>query len=299
MPGFTGIKSYATAYEQGRSHQGTYRKAPAQTTVANWWVDLSMAVGNPLPNYYASEPYTGAVLAQNKSVLNAAITTRKGWYHGEDKSPLIKHLAKIGLTTPTAALVGQYMLLDYLFYYPFIDPSSLDIQVMDNTLTLPRSTSGDNVQIMPVVLSPTAGISGQYTVNYTNSAGVSGRVTPVHTMPNAVAGINSIISSIPAFAGGAAGPFMTLQAGDKGVQSIQNVTFTVADGGLLAFVLVKPLCDLVVREVNTTTEVSFVDTKTPPPRIDDGAFLNLIVLCAGSISGGFLQGYADFVWSDV
>ena len=258
-----------------------------------------MAVGNPLPNYYASEPYTGAVLASNKSVLNAAINTRKGIYHGEDKSPLIKHLAKIGLVTPTAALVGQYMLLDYLFYYPFIDPSSLDIQVMDNTLTLPRNVTGENTQIMPVVLSPTAGTSGQYTVTYTNSAGVAGRVTPVHTLPNAVANINSIVASIPAFAGGAAGPFMTLQGGDRGVRSIQNVTFTVADGGLLAFVLVEPQCDLVIREINTMTEVSFVDTKVPPPRIDDGAYLNLIVNCAGSISGGFLQGYADFVWSDV
>ena len=258
-----------------------------------------MAVGNPPPNYYAAEPYTAAVLALNKSVLNVPILTRKGMYHGEAKQPLVKHLAKIGLTTPTAGLVGQYMLLDYLLYYPFVDPSALDVQVMDNELTLPRSVSGEGVMIMPVVLSPTAGTSGQYTVQYTNSRGQMGRVTPIHTLPNAVGGINSIVSSIPAFAGGAAGPFLTLQPGDTGVTAIENVTFSTTDGGLLAYVLVKPLTDLVIREINTTTEVSFVNTKAPPPLIDDGAFLNLIVLCSGSIAGGFLQGYADFVWSDV
>lgn len=56
MAGFRNIRAFADASDDGRTHFCSLRKVPSQATVAGWWADLSMAAGNPPPNYYASTP---------------------------------------------------------------------------------------------------------------------------------------------------------------------------------------------------------------------------------------------------
>lgn len=284
MPGFKNIRAYVDAKETGAYHITGYRKVPSQATTAGNWCDLSMAAGNPVPNYYASTPLAAATLDYEKGI-----------WHGTACSPATKHLRSFTIMTSTANAVPSYwMLLDYVIYYPFIDMDAVgEEQVMDNTVTLPRYATGDGLRMMMVNVAPSVG-GGQFTVNYTNQAGVAGRVTPVQFC-SAATNIATLTATTQA-AGGFT-PFIGLQDGDTGVRSVESVTFTVANGGLCALVLVKPIRNITIRDVNAPTEKESVREIPDTPRVVDGAYLNLIgMTTTGSIAAGLIAGYAEFVW---
>ncbi len=285
MAGFGTVGAWADAYAAGREHFCSFRKVPSQATVAGWWADLSMTSGNPVPNYYAASPLEAAVL-----------DGERGIFHGADKSPSVMHLAKLGLVTPTAGFVGRYMLLDYLLYYPFVDGDDLDVQTMVNDVALPRYEDGAGVQVMAVCVAPSTG-GGTFTFDYVNQDGVT-KTSPVQACSTTASGITSIVTSQQDVANMPGGPFLKLASGDTGVRSIVSAQHLVANGGLVALVLVRPLADLAIREINTMVERHFLVQHPAPPRIYDGAYLGLIVNCAATIAAGQLAGFCNFVWSE-
>ena len=276
------VADMAASCEAGRTVFGTIRKVPSQASVAGWWVDLSMAAGQPLPNYYASSPLVAATL-----------DPMRGIFHGVDQAGAL-HLTQLGLMTPTAALVGRYILADYLLYYPFIDGDSADEQPMDNTVPLPRYADGEGVQVMAVAVAPTAG-GGAFTFTYKNQSGAV-QTSPTQPVNVTASSIASVATSEPAQVSGGL-PFLRLASGDTGVQSIESVTFSTPAGGLLALVLVKPLVDLAIREINTMAEIDCVRQRPCAPRVFDGAYLNLLCNVAGSVAAGQVAGYARCCWS--
>lgn len=283
MTGFATVAQYAAADAAGRTHFCSLRKVPSQASVSGNWCDLSMAAGNPKPQYYASAPLEAAVL-----------DGFDGLFHGDAKAPGTKHLAALGLMTPTAALVARYQLLDYLLYYPFVDGDSLDEQPLDNTVTLPRYTDGDGVMVMAVASAPTTG-GGTFTFNYIDQAG-NARTSPAIACNTTAANIATLVTSQQAQTSGGL-PFLPLAADSWGVRSITSVTFTVPSGGLIALVLVKPLLYIATREINTMAELECVRMRAGAPQVLDGAYLNFIVNPAGSMAAGILTGYARFAWS--
>ena len=275
------------------SEQGkflTFRKVPAVVTVAGSWYDYSMAPGNPAPQYYAAAPLTAQVLARS---------TDGGLHHGANVSPSKKYLRKITAMSVAAAGVPQRVyLLDYLMFYPFVDMGTTDAQAMTNTQVLTRSTDGDGVQMMAVLVAP-HGLSGDsFLVNYTNSDGVAGRVTPLHTMNTSVA-VNGTL--LPTQQSGARrfGPFMALQGTDSGVRSIESVTCTAGtDVGLFTMVLVKPLAEFTIRGIDAPTEKDFyLQSGGKLPLIEDDAYLNFISCPNGSLTGVPLLGDLSVVWT--
>lgn len=283
--GFASVAEYAAAIDSGHAHFCSLRKIPSQASTAGWWADLSMAAGNPPPNYYASSP-----------LIAGTLEGFRGIFHGADKAPGEMFLTEMGLVTPTAGLIGRYMLLDYLLYYPFIDGDSADEQDLDNTVPLPRYADGDGVRVMAVAVAPSTG-TGKFTFDYINQAG-DAKTSPVQVCSTTAANIATLITTQQAVAGAPGGPFLLLADGDTGVRSITAVTMSVLNGGLFALVLVRPLADFVLREANTMTELPFVSARAGLPRVLDGAYLNLIVQCSASIAAGTLTGYAKFAWSD-
>lgn len=281
MAGFSSVRAYIDAIRGGRETFASFRKIPSQATAAGTWADLSMAGGSPVPNYYASDPLVGAVL--NKY---------RGIFHGDDKAPDFKFLTEIALTTPTATMLGQYKLLDYVLYYPFIDMDALDVQPMDNPVPLPRYETGDGLMAIAVCCAPTTGL-GSFVFEYVNQDGVT-RTSPTQFCTASV-NIASLVTGQPANASGV-GPFLSLARGDTGIRQINNVTMLTANGGLMSIVLVRPITDIAIKEINTTSEVSLVHFKPGPPRILDGAYLGLICNVAGSIAGGTLFGHARYTW---
>lgn len=282
------VSDLVAAEEDGRFWFSTWRKTPTQTTGAGIWFDLSMSPGNPVPNYYAASPNIAIALRQS---------TDGGIPHGGPVAPLKKHLKQFTALTVTAAAAPLPMILcDYLMFYPFVDMSITDEQAMDNTVTLPRSASGAGVQIMPVEVAGQSGIGNpQFFVRYTNSDGLSDRVTPTVACNTQVVN-GTIITSAPATAL-SAGPFLPLQAGDRGVRSIEAVTFLTGDVGLISFVLTKPVENIAIRTTNAPAErVPFTDFLDLPV-IEDDAYLNLIVCPNGTLAGAPLHGTISTIWS--
>lgn len=272
--GFNGTRDLILAEQEGRTHFCSFRKVPSQASSALGWVDLSMAAGNPLPQYYAASPLEAARL-----------DGMRGIFHGDDKAPSTMHFTDWNVVTPTANCVGRLKALRYGLYYPFIDGDSLDQQDLVNAVTALNPPPG-GWKVMIVAVAPTAG-GGTLTFNYLRN-GVE-KTSPLIALNTAVVNIASIAT------GGL--PFARMADGDTGVDSIVSVTFVSPSGGLFAFVLVDPLGDIATREIGTPAEKNFVQTHPGAPRIFDGDYINFIGNCTGSVAAGIFSGFCKFAWS--
>jgi hypothetical protein len=280
----------------------SFCKVPAVVTIAGQWFDYSTAARSPVPNYYASSPTTAAVL-----------DGEKGLPTGPACAPASKFLSRLHMinsaaaATTTSSQNQPICVLDYLLYYPFIDMDAAgEDQGMTNVVTLPRYTDGAGVRMMLVAQATTIG-GGTFTVTYTNQAGVAGRVTPSHFCA-AAQPFGALVS-----ASGAAGgvtPFLQLQDGDSGVRSVQSVNFSLANGGLAALVLVRPITMIYSMEESrrTTTgtlesfgSVSVMETmsmRAPTARIYDDSYIHFIgQTVAGSVSGTQMCGIIETAWN--
>ena len=288
MSGFRNARDMADAQDAGQYTYASFRKVPTQTTGAGVWFDLSMSPGNPAPNYFIGSPNVFVPLAQS---------TDGGLRHGGNVGTK-KHLRKLmALSTVTTPISGR--LLDYLGFYGFVDESVTDEQFMDNTVGLTRYANGKGVMLMPVVVAGHTG--GQpFTVKYVNQDGVSDRITQTAVMGTQVTNGTILHSQQAGTAYVNNGPFLTLQAGDTGVRSVQSVTIGgVGDVGLFALVLVKPLATFSLFGNDSATEVDYlVDTPTIP-EIQNDAYLNLIVMPNGQIAGSTLLGTIETTWSSL
>ena len=283
--GFSNFKELVNTELEGAERIFSFRKTPSQVSTAGVWFDLSMSPGNPVPNYYAASPLVAVAMRQS---------TDGGFFHGANVSPAKKYLRRSTIITNSATGLPLTMLLmDYLLYYPFIDEGTIDEQVLTNSVSLPRYESGEGVRIMAVSVAPRT--SGQqFVVSYTNSLGVSGRTT-TSVFQNAAAANGSIITSSVNNTISAV-PFLPLQDGDTGVRSIDSVTMLGADVGLFTLVLVKPIAQFCLNEQTAPVEVDYLIQKSGMPEIKDDAYLNLLCLPNGSLSGVTSIGDLKFTW---
>jgi hypothetical protein len=258
-------------------------------TAANNWYDLSIAGGFPRANYYASTPLTATRLAGEDGMFYGYC----GPLSDTAIAPQTRHLARWTVCSPTADFVGAQVMLDYLLYYPFIDCDAVgEDQNMTNTVGLERYTDGQNVCAMGVCQAPTTG-GGAFTFNYVDSNDVE-QTSPVVSMGAAAKNIGSLVSSTAATANSYE---WKLPIGGSGIKRITRVNVTNPGGGLMALVLVKPLASNVIREAGSAREVEFVTQYPGPPRIYDGAYLNMIVRPSGNLTGDVVTGQTDFYWS--
>lgn len=275
-----GIKELVDAELAGKERRYTWRKTPSQVTTAGLWFDLSMSPGRPVPKYWFDAPPATA-----KAVY---YSTDGGLEHGGGVSPSEKYLRMTtGIATAATALPLTMILCDYLLYYPSIDDSVLDEQVLDNTVTLPRYTDGEGVQVIAVSVAGRTG-GARFYFTYTNSDGVSGRTSQTVYQNAAAAlgtlqanGVNNNASSMP---------FIGLQAGDSGVRSIDSVVMLDADVGLMTLILVKPIGTSVIREITAPVEKDYFMEAGVIPRIYDDAYLSFLCLPQGTLAATALMG---------
>lgn len=273
----------------GQVYDHAFRKVPTQTTASGFWFDLSLSPGVPKPQYYIGTELTATALSRS---ANGSID------HGRPVSPYTKFLRQMSVMANVATpLAMRLKLEDNLLFYPLVD-QSLDgeAQLMNNATTLPRYTDGEGVQIKAVVTNPhaTGGTGFSFTCSYTNSKGVAGRTTrPVSLATQFVAG--TLISSGTGQAD-LSGPYLPLQSGDTGVQSIQSVTMTGSEVGLMALVLVKPIADAEVQTINAPFFIDFWTAEMSAPIIKDDACLNFICLPQGTVAATTIFGHIKTVW---
>lgn len=240
----------------------------------------------PVPNYYFSNPLEAA-----------SMLSTRGIWHGTDQSPAKKYLHTLELTS-TTAFIGPFRLCDYLLYYPGIDADTTDTQVLDNTqAAIARYTDGEGVQVMAVVQAPATVSNGSFTFDYINQDGVL-RTSPFQGTGAALGTLGNVYTSAQgANVNTCGGPFLKLASNDTGVRSIESVTFSVATGGLIVLVLLRPLKNLAPREAGNPVE--FIGGRDGPVvEVLDGAHLNLVAYTSSVAANTVVSGTANFIWSN-
>lgn len=294
--GFGNIREYAEADEAGRTWVTQFRKAVTSTaTITSSYIDYTYFAGSPLANFYASTP-----------LESAFIDASRGIYVPAENQYLknITVMSSAASATTTTSQRQDLTLCDYLLYYPFVDTDSIDLQEMVQVETIPRYASG---KVIAIAQSASSAI-GQFTFSYTNQDGVSGRTSPNIFTQIVAGGGQSLSANI---SGGGFHPYLPLQLGDTGVQSIESVTFTVTGGGLMCLVIVQPLLSFhLAQECRRTTSSNLesygsaisVDSlihNAKVPEIKSGAILGLISKGnGGSLASSTLVGFLETVWSD-
>ena len=299
MPGFKNVREWPDAEDSGQSWVTGFRKAvPGSTTTTSAWADYSYFSGSPAANFYASAPLEASTIEASRGLYVPTVAPARQFVRN------LKVMSAASGATSTANARQALILSDLLLYYPFIDTDAVgEEQAMVNAVAIPRYDGG---QVIAVGQSAGAS-SGRFTFTYTNDAGVPGRVSQNHWTFTTGGGGLVVASSLVGTS--SYHPFCHLQAGDKGVRSIESVTFTAGGGGLMALVIVKPLMTAhVTQECRTTTtgniesfgacdEFASVISQAPP-RIIDGAVLGFFAAGhGGSISSSVLTGIIETTWN--
>jgi hypothetical protein len=164
----------------------------------------------------------------------------------------------------TALAAGTYQLHDRLLDISGLSATVTTAQTVGGTLT--RNTNGDGNEILVEIFTQIGATPTTITASYTNQAGTAGRITEAVTFGGTNAREAQRIIKLP------------LQAGDKGVRSVQSVTVLATTGtaGDFGLVVSRPLCSLNVGASGRG------DVDSRIIQIDDAACLWWVVMAGTS-----------------
>lgn len=289
--GVPNIAAYVDAIRGGKVRTFGWRKTVTPTTLSGGWLDLSVMPGVPPPQFYATPPLVATQLIGVPGSDGLPVGANLGGTYQ-------RFIHEFLIQTPTAiAAPIPFLICDFLMYYPFIDQGTNAPQPMTNNVSLPRYTSGDGVQMLPVLIFPQSALADTFTVTYTNSAGVAGQVTPLITFNDMTYLGGAVTSATTTAIPGRLGAFLPLQGADTGVQSIQSVQMTNGtDVGLFAIVLVRPLVDTMLREATAPVEECFLRDRSLLVQFYDGAYLGLLCQPSSNIATTQFFGLITTAW---
>ena len=296
MAGFRNLRAWSDADNAGQCHFTSFRKAVSSTaTTTNAWIDYSYFPGSPVANFYASEPLVAAELETSRGIRVPTVAPATQWLRN------LKLMSAANSTTSTTNGRQQIILADLLMYYPFVDTDAVgEQQDLTTSISLPRYTSGRVIGVGQSASST----NGLFTFTYTNQDGTPGRVSQACNTFVVAGGGQVVASSVQSAT--SFHPYLALQGGDSGVQSIQSVTFTAGGGGLMALVIVQPILEcFITQEARRGTTDSFGACDEfasvinhRPRQIKDGAVLNLFAAGhAGSLASSILAGMLETTWN--
>ena len=278
----------------GKSYRTDWQKSTFATTThtAGLWYSLMRGGGNPAADTILG---TGTNLAFQ--ALSDAVATASGIPHGGNVGDYKVLLSAAAQTAAATTAPCVLMLVDMLGFYPITTVTTTGAQTLNNTVTLPRYTTGAGVQAFLTPSTVMGAATPNITLNYTNSAGVAGKATPA-TLPigNTAAAVTSIVHS--GTGTGKYGPFIPLAAGDAGIRSVQSINLSASYvSGVLNLMLCKPLLTLPITTLGVTAERDLVNQFASMPRIYDGACLNWLMLAgAATPVASPLSGHLEFGW---
>lgn len=269
--GFSGFNKYGQAFDNGKFHYQYVTKTtqPAPGT-AGYFVDLNQTSGQPKYNAFAG---TQAAFTPLEGSGNAGVYVGP---FGSGSST--KHLARWQVLNNSTA-TDVIFLNDYIGFYPLIDCDDVDLQPMDNTVTLPRYTDGEGVRIVLIVQAPMVS-TASITINYIDTANVL-RSSSANLIPGLSIGVCATGTGTT---GGASEvtPFFPLAAGSSGVKSIQSIQMAASAGGFICAALVKPLAQISTYENTSSVEKVFGFENHKLPEIKQGAYLNFLIQRSGT-----------------
>lgn len=274
------------AFDDGRWHLQRVLKN-AGTAYALQWGDATFSSGQP---GYDAHVGTPGVFSPSVAQGNDAV-----WFPGIEAGQE-RRLANVTLrdTQATYNGPGSTVVFDLLGYYPLIDGDSTDEQVLNNTATLPRYTSGEGVCAVLVNHVAPAIQAGVATINATDAAGN----TVVSTASIPLNGVNLVCSNVRDTASTDVGPYAMSIGCPRGVRRINSIQFTTAPGGLHAIYLIKPLLTIVHGDNLLATEKECISHNAMHlPRIHDGAWLGWFNrIGSGTARTVSWWGHFTFIW---
>ena len=282
----------------GKFTRSDWNKNTFATTAqtAGMWYSLFRGAGNPGADAVLG---TGTNLAFQS--LSDATANATGIPHGGDvgAGSGYKHILNASAFTAAATSCPTIlMLVDLLGFYPITTCTVTTAQTLNNTVTLPRYTSGAGVQAFVTPSTVMGAGTPNISISYTNSEGVAGKATPA-TLPIGMtaAPVTSIVYS--GTGTGKVGPFMPLAAGDAGIRSVQSFTLSATyTSGALNLVLCKPLLTLPITTLGVAAERDLVNQLPSLPKVYDGACLSWLMYAGAATPGNSaLYGHLDLGWS--
>lgn len=268
---------------------------PTTPAVAGEWSFLARWGGNPASDTIYNTGTNLAFQATSDSTTGAG-----GIQHWGNVSPDTKHIVNASAYTAAAAVAPcVLMLVDLLGFYRVTSTTTITAQALNNTVTIPRYTTGAGVQAFMWAnnATPLGAWVPNLSINYTNSAGTASRTTPV-TLP---IGKTAAANWLVLYSGTGAGkywPFMPLQSGDAGIRSIQSVTISATyTSWEFSIGLCKPLLTLPITTLGVASERDLMNQVPSLPQIQDGANLVwMIYHGAWTPVNSAIYGHLDFAW---
>lgn len=194
------------------------------TTVALAWTSLFGVSGMPPAGTYTAIPGGAAPTRASTGAWSQGLADPTGG----DK----KYLLTLGWTS--ASQINMAILVDLLVAAGTISCNSGSSPYTISTTALTRYTTGAGVMLTFEVMTALSGTADNINVTYTNQGATGSRTTgAIALTTSAIVGRLLPINL---------GPFIQLQAGDYGVQSVQSLTMSGANTGVLALHLYYPLC---------------------------------------------------------
>jgi hypothetical protein len=236
-----------------------YQKASVTSKGVGSFHSLWLAAGQPAAG---SAPGTAAGVACDNTTAGAIPITAAGGAN-------TLYLAGLDIA---CANTSNWMLYDRLVHTAALSGTVITAQTV-NSAALTRYTTGDDVECAIEIYTATGATAVTATISYTNEAGTAGRSGTAAIVATTVAG-----QWIP----------MSLQAGDKGVRSVQSVTLSASTltAGNFGITLYRRLAQVPNPNANTGASLDFGDTGLPAI---GAACLAYTVLC-GAAATGFVSG---------
>lgn len=264
------------AFSQGRTWEAFARKAGGVSSGASSYLgDWCQSTG--IPNFDAR------INGEPQSLYPVVSGGKEQLYHGPSMAPYRRYLHSVEAAGHVAMNTAcSFMVYDLLAYYPFIDGDA-GLQVMDNTLSLPRYADGAGVRmvILNTVIPQTSG-SSNVVINFDNQDGVPVS-TPLFSITNSNAnayhqqGINNF-ASVTSMA-----PFVMMPSGNTGVRRVNSVNIPSSTGAAYALCLIKPIMSFKGVAWGSSQNIfprewAQANRAMQFPEIYDGAALNIMYL---------------------
>lgn len=249
MAGFSSYQDIVDAIAAGDSFSAVYHKGTASSSAGTRWWRTHTIGSFPAAG-------TNPAAAPGEQYTNAA-----GTINFPDRAGTKKHLVSLSgkvINTSTPTVTREVLVIyDRLAGVGGISLTTATNVVL-NSVTVPRYTNGIGVECW---LEVTAVMTGAATVNlssYTSDTG-AGRIGESETITSGSAFDSTYI--------------LPLQAGDKGVKSIESLNISAAaTAGTAALVLMRPIATLPITQFYTNYQ-EFVLRLAALPEIFDGASL--------------------------
>lgn len=211
----------------GKGDDDTFYAASITSVATQWHSIINAATKFPAGTFApAAIPGGTAVSRATTGALSAGLSNPTG--------ADLKYLLTVGFTS--SVTLNMIILADILVAASSINANVNTSQTV-NTTALTRYTgtaSAGNLLTFEVTTALGATASNLTVTSYTNSAGTGSRASSATAMTT-----SAIVGRLQPVL---LGPYMNLQAGDIGVQSVQNVQFSAAMGaGVLNLYIYRPL----------------------------------------------------------